>query len=179
MDQSASLRCQVCHALLLDCRDGSSAQVPFDLSAHGLALLVMDTRAEHALVDGQYSQRRASCEQAARLLGVSSLREVALHDLDQSLERLPEGRIRARARHVVTEIDASVPRWPCCVQGAPAMWAHCWTPPMSRCATTLRSLRRARRRGRDGNGPRRPWRQDDRRGIRRVGHRSGARRARG
>jgi galactokinase len=105
MDQSASLRCQVGHALLLDCRDGSSAQVPFDLSAHGLALLVMDTRAEHALVDGQYAQRRASCEQAARLLGVSSLREVALHDLDQSLERLPDSRIRARARHVVTEID--------------------------------------------------------------------------
>ena len=33
-------------------------QVPFDLAAHGLALLVMDTRAEHALVDGQYAERR-------------------------------------------------------------------------------------------------------------------------
>ena len=36
------------HAMLLDCRDGSVEQVPFDLAAHDLALLVMDTRAEHA-----------------------------------------------------------------------------------------------------------------------------------
>ena len=50
------------HAILLDCRDGSVEQVPFDLAAHGLALLVMDTRAEHALVDGQYAERRRSCE---------------------------------------------------------------------------------------------------------------------
>src|SRR5665647_1266628 len=30
MDQAAALRCRVGHALLLDCRDGSIAQVPFD-----------------------------------------------------------------------------------------------------------------------------------------------------
>src|SRR5664280_3891434 len=52
MDQSAALRCQVGQALLLDCRDGSVAQVPFDLSAHGLSLLIMTTRAKHALGDG-------------------------------------------------------------------------------------------------------------------------------
>ena len=105
LDQSASLRCQAGHALMLDCRDGSIAQVPFDLSADGLALLVMDTRAEHTLVDGQYAQRRLSCEEAARQLGVTSLREVAFNDLDETLQRLPDTRIRARARHVVTEID--------------------------------------------------------------------------
>jgi galactokinase len=77
MDQSAFLCCQAGNALLLDCRDGSIAQVPFDLSAHGLGLLVMDTRAEHALVDGQYAPRRASCQQAARHLGIASLREVS------------------------------------------------------------------------------------------------------
>jgi galactokinase len=105
MDQAASLRCQAGHALLLDCRDGSIAQVPFDLSAHGLSLLVMDTRAEHALVDGQYAQRRASCEEAARQLGMPSLREVAFNDLEQTLDRLSDKRIRARAKHVVTEIE--------------------------------------------------------------------------
>jgi len=105
MDQSAALRALGGHALLLDCRDGSIAQVPFDLSAHGLALLVMDTRAEHALVDGQYAQRRASCEQAARQLGVASLREVAFHDLEETLDRLSDNVIRARTRHVVTEIE--------------------------------------------------------------------------
>jgi galactokinase len=105
MDQSAALRCQVGHALLLDCRDGSIAQVPFDLSTHGLSLLVMDTRAEHSLGDGQYAQRRASCEEAARQLGLASLREVAFHDLDETLDRLSDNQVRARARHVVTEIE--------------------------------------------------------------------------
>jgi galactokinase len=105
MDQSASLRCEVAHALLLDCRDGSVQHVPFDPPAQGLTLLVMNTRAEHSLVDGQYQARRADCEEAARQLVVRSLREVPAHGLKETLERLSDKRIRARARHVVTEID--------------------------------------------------------------------------
>ena len=105
MDQSAALRCQIGHALLLDCRDDSVAQVPFDLSAHGLSLLIMDTRVEHTLDDGQYALRRASCEEAARQLGLPSLREVDFNDLANTLGQLSDHRIRARARHVVTEIE--------------------------------------------------------------------------
>jgi len=105
MDQAASLRCQEANALLLDCRDGSVQQVPFDPSAHGLTLLVMNTLATHSLVDGQYEQRRASCDEAARQLGVISLREVSIDGLGQTLDRLSDTRVRARARHVVTEID--------------------------------------------------------------------------
>ncbi len=105
MDQSASLRCQETHALLLDCRDGSIEQVPFDLSAHGLSLLVMNTRARHQLVDGQYAQRRHSCEEAARRLRLPSLREVSFHDLDEALDRLPDKQMRAHTRHIVTEIE--------------------------------------------------------------------------
>ena len=105
MDQSAALRCIPGHALLLDCRDGAVAQVPFDLSPAGLSLLVMDTRAEHALVDGQYAERRESCERAAEELGVSSLREVDAGELERALDRLADPVVRRRARHVVTEID--------------------------------------------------------------------------
>jgi galactokinase len=105
MDQSAALRCQIGHALLLDCRDGSIAQVPFDLSAHGLSLLIMDTRVEHSLVDGQYEQRRASCEEAAKQLGLPSLREVDFNDLEEILDQLSDHRVRARARHIVSEIE--------------------------------------------------------------------------
>lgn len=104
MDQSAALLCQPDHALLLDCRDGSALQVPFDLPAHGLALLVVDTRAEHALVDGQYAERRESCEHAAAELGVASLREVGAAGLEARLRSLSSDRLRRRARHVVTEI---------------------------------------------------------------------------
>ena len=105
MDQSAALLATGGHALLLDCRDQHTEQVPFDLAGHGLALLVVDTRAEHALVDGQYAERRGSCEQAARELGVSSLREVPMDGLDQRLGTLSSDLLRRRARHVVTEID--------------------------------------------------------------------------
>jgi len=105
MDQSASLRCESGHALMLDCRDSSATQVPLDLSAHGLSLLVIDTHAEHQLVDGQYAARRTSCRNAAQELGLSSLREVSFDELDQTLVRLPDTLTRARARHVVTEIE--------------------------------------------------------------------------
>ena len=79
--------------------------MPFDLAAHDLALLVMDTRAEHALVDGQYAERRRSCEQAAAELGVTSLREVPFGSLDAALARLVDPVVRRRARHIVTEIE--------------------------------------------------------------------------
>ena len=105
MDQSAALLAAERSALLLDCRSGATEQVPFDLAAQGHVLLVTDTRAEHALVDGQYAARRAACESAARDLGVSSLREVAPEGLDEALARLDDEVVRRRVRHVVTEIE--------------------------------------------------------------------------
>ena len=104
MDQSAALLAREGSALLLDCRDGHTEHVQFDLAAHDLALLVIDTRAEHALVDGQYAERRDSCEEAARELGVASLREVPVDDLQGRLAALSSDLLRRRARHVVTEI---------------------------------------------------------------------------
>src|SRR5699024_895723 len=88
MDQAASLRATAGHALLLDTQDGSVRQFPFDLTAAGLELLVIDTRAEHALVDGQYAQRRATCEAAAAALGVATLREITPQGLPAALDRL-------------------------------------------------------------------------------------------
>ncbi len=105
MDQAAALRARAGHALLLDCRDLSIRHEPFDLAAQGLGLLVIDTRARHALVDGQYGSRRSVCEDAARLLGVRSLRDVDRGALDDALGLLPHDEMRRRLRHVVTEID--------------------------------------------------------------------------
>jgi galactokinase len=99
MDQSASVLCQDGHALFLDTRTGVAEQVPFDVAVAGLAVLVIDTQAPHELVDGEYAARRASCEQAAALLGVRALRDVSLADLD----RIADPVIARRARHVVTE----------------------------------------------------------------------------
>ncbi|HRW19672.1 MAG TPA: galactokinase [Dermatophilaceae bacterium] len=104
MDQAAAMLCRPGHALRLDCRDGSTTHVPVDLAGAGLELLVVDTRAPHALVDGQYAARRQSCEQAARALGVDTLREVVPEDLAPALQRLPDQLSRRRVRHVVGEI---------------------------------------------------------------------------
>jgi galactokinase len=112
LDQSASMLCTQGEALLLDFRPGLAAHdfaqhVPFDLAAAGLTLLVVDSRAPHQLVDGQYADRRASCETAANYLGVASLREIAPSDLDEALARLESfdvaNGLRRRVRHVVTE----------------------------------------------------------------------------
>lgn len=105
MDQAASLRARAGHALSLDCRDFSVRHVPFEAAGAGLAVLVMDTRVHHALVDGRYGSRREVCREAAATLGVASLREVAFETLDDALARLDHDEHRRRVRHVVSEIE--------------------------------------------------------------------------
>ena len=100
MDQSASLLCQAGHALLLDCRSLETSQVPFDPAAAGAGLLLINTRARHELADGEYGRRRAECEEAARRLGIPSLRDLtSLADFDS----LTDPVLRRRVRHVVTD----------------------------------------------------------------------------
>jgi galactokinase len=100
MDQSASLLGERGRALLLDCRSLETSQVPFDPAASGAQLLLINTRARHQLTAGAYAERRAECEQAARLLGVPSLRYLtAVADTS----RLTDPVLRRRARHVVTD----------------------------------------------------------------------------
>jgi galactokinase len=101
MDQAASTLCTEGNALFFDCRTDAAEQVRFDTTSVGLEILVLDTKTPHALVDSEYAARRASCEEAARLLGVSALRDVT--DLDAALAQLPDPVMKRRVRHVVTE----------------------------------------------------------------------------
>ncbi|MEV6754726.1 galactokinase [Streptomyces sp. NPDC051214] len=103
MDQMASACATEGHALHLDCRDLTTRQVPFDLAAHGLQLLVVDTRVKHELGDGAYAERRAGCEEGARILGVTHLRDVPYAELPAALSKLPDDRIRRYVRHVVSD----------------------------------------------------------------------------
>ena len=100
MDQSAALLCQAGHALLLDCRSGEADSVPLDPALAGLALVIIDTRARHALTESGYGARHIECEEAARALGVRTLRDVPGLD---SLAGLADPVLRRRARHVITE----------------------------------------------------------------------------
>jgi galactokinase len=103
MDQLASLRCTAGHAILLDNRTLDVEQVPLDVDAAGLALVVLDSRVHHDHAEGGYGARRASCERAAGLLGVPALRDVDPAGLDAALAKLPDDELRRRVRHVVTE----------------------------------------------------------------------------
>ncbi|MFI5501232.1 galactokinase [Nocardia asteroides] len=108
LDQTASILCTAGHALFLDVRaytapagpkPGSTEQIPFDLDAAGLALLVADTGHPHDLADGGYAERRAQCEAAAAALGVPALRDASEADLP----RLADPLLRRRAAHVIGE----------------------------------------------------------------------------
>jgi galactokinase len=100
LDQSASLLCEAGNALFLDTRTRVTEQVPLDLAAAGLELLVVDTGTSHTHADGGYGDRRRECEEAATRLGVPALRDVT--DVGQ-LAALDDEVLRRRARHIVTE----------------------------------------------------------------------------
>ncbi|MFC0528164.1 galactokinase [Phytohabitans kaempferiae] len=99
MDQSASIRCRAGHALFLDCRSLEVEHIPFDVAAAGLAVLVIDTKAPHRHVTGEYAARRAACEEAARVLGIPALRDAT----PDSVAAITDPVLQRRARHVVTE----------------------------------------------------------------------------
>ena len=101
LDQAASTLCEKDTGLFLDCRTLETEQVPLPLEAQGLEILVLDTKTPHSHVDGEYGARRATCEAAAKLLGVPALRDVT--DLADALAKLDDETMRKRVRHVVTE----------------------------------------------------------------------------
>ena len=103
LDQAASTLCHAGHGIFMDCRTLETAEVPLPLREQGVEILVLDTRTPHSHVDGEYGERRATCEQAAAILGIRALRDVT--NLDAALARLPDERMRKRVRHVVTEND--------------------------------------------------------------------------
>jgi galactokinase len=106
MDQYACLLGQADAAVFLDCRSLQARTVPLRLAPAGLALVLADTGERHAHAAGGYAARRASCEKAARQLGVPALRDVQTADLPRIEGELDPETFR-RVRHVVTE-DARV-----------------------------------------------------------------------
>lgn len=104
MDQSVSLMATQGSALLLDCRDLSTQNIPFDVASSGLELLIIDTQAHHALTDGGYAERRASCESVASTLSIKSMRELTLTQLENAKSMLSDVEYK-RAHHAVTEMQ--------------------------------------------------------------------------
>jgi galactokinase len=105
MDQCASVMGRVGALLLLDCRSRIVRLTP--LTDPDVVALIVNSNVKHELTDGGYAARRRQCEEAARSLGVTSLRDVSMEQLEQAWGRLADIHFR-RARHVVTEISRTV-----------------------------------------------------------------------
>jgi galactokinase len=104
MDQYASLLGEADAAVFLDCRTEQARIVPLRLEQAGLELVLIDTGERHSHAAGGYAARRASCEKAARQLGVPALRDIGAGDLLRAARVLDAETFR-RVRHVVTEND--------------------------------------------------------------------------
>ncbi|NQX29759.1 galactokinase [Microbacteriaceae bacterium VKM Ac-2854] len=102
MDECASLFGRRDEAVFLDCRSLDTEVIPLGFEEAGLVLLIIDTKVSHAHATGGYAARRASCEAGAAALGVSSLRDVSVDDLDRAAEILDDVTFR-RVKHIVTE----------------------------------------------------------------------------
>ena len=98
MDQMISASAIAGHASLIDCR--SLQTLPYPLPERSV-VAIMDTNTRRQLVDSEYSERRAACVRAAEAMGVDSLRDARLEDLDLLPTEL--GTERRRAHHVITE----------------------------------------------------------------------------
>jgi galactokinase len=105
MDQFISALGREGHLLLLDCRTRKTEIVP--LQDPSVALLIINTNVKHELSGGEYAERRAQCEEATRNLGVESLRDVSLEQLENGKSKMRE-LVYRRARHVIGEISRTV-----------------------------------------------------------------------
>lgn len=104
MDQMVAMLGRPGHAVLFDTRIGEAEHVGFSTAA--AQLLVIDTKAPHRLVEGEYAARRAQCQRAAEMLGLTTLRELndeGAPELEQVLAGLEDQVLIRRVRHVVTE----------------------------------------------------------------------------
>ncbi len=99
MDQLISAAGEGGHALLIDCRTLATRAVPLP---EGSVVVVLDTATRRGLVGTAYNERRAQCEAAARVLGVTALRDVDLETFQRRAAELNDV-TRRRARHVVSE----------------------------------------------------------------------------
>ena len=105
MDQFISALGRSGQVMLLDCRSKQPTWLPW--SDPAVAVLVINTNVKHELSSSGYADRRKSCENAARAMGVPSLREATLEKLREVSSSLDELSVRC-ARHVIGEIERTV-----------------------------------------------------------------------
>ena len=107
LDQFSSTMGKADHLVYLDCRDLSKYRhIPL---GDNIELVIANTKAEHALVDGGYNRLRECCFLAADHYAdklspkkVTHLRDVTIEEMNANNQSLTE-EISKRAKHIITE----------------------------------------------------------------------------
>ena len=95
MDQYVSVFGRERSAIEIDCRSLDHRVVPLP---DGITFIAVNTMVKHGLAGSAYQDRVSECASAAAKIGVASLRDASLADL----QGLPDVELR-RARHVISE----------------------------------------------------------------------------
>jgi len=104
LDQIASLMSTPNHITCIDCRTTEVSHVPLDPRAR---VILANSNVKHALVGGEYNERRSDCEAAAHALGVPALRDATTEMLKARKSELVD-RIYYRALHITGENERVV-----------------------------------------------------------------------
>lgn len=107
MDQFASVFGKAGNLIRLDCRSLEYNYFPFN--PKGYRLVLLDSVVKHALVDGEYNKRRASCEKVVATMQkkhphVMFLRDANMEMLNEVKDQVSEVDYN-RAKYVIEEIQ--------------------------------------------------------------------------
>ncbi|MCA0756674.1 galactokinase [Paenibacillus sp. N4] len=108
MDQFAVANGKKDHAILLMCDTLEYDLVPFNSGKY--KLVIGNTNKRRGLVDSAYNERRRQCEQAVEDLRgafpeLTLLGQISLEQFNSAKHLIKDDTVRARAQHVVEEID--------------------------------------------------------------------------
>ena len=99
MDQMISASGKKDYALLIDCRNLQTKQVPLPENTQ---IVILDTNTRRGLVDSAYNERRDQCEAVALHFEVKALRDINTDQLESAKKQL-DPLLYRRAKHVVSE----------------------------------------------------------------------------
>lgn len=100
MDQFASIHGRKGCLMRLDCRSMEFEYFPFD--PKGYRLVLVNSKVKHELVGSPYNKRRESCERVAKVLGIETLRDAEMADLERVKAEISEEDYM-RSRYVIGE----------------------------------------------------------------------------
>ena len=100
MDQFASVFGKKNCLMRLDCRSMEFQYFPFE--PKGYKLVLVDSVVKHELVDSPYNKRRQSCERVAAAIGVETLRDAEMADLEKVKGQISDEDY-IRAKYVIEE----------------------------------------------------------------------------